>query len=142
MTVETGLAWDNLTIDNAAGTPVELADHAGGVDPVTNLNFATPRGVQDVTGISKSAMARLLLLADMTTTYNGVFDPGASSAHSVFKTVPSTSALRTTNITVSGETLGPTEMLYTDYALTRNADGSFNWSVPGVLGDGNVPTWS
>lgn len=141
MSVETGLGWTSLEIDDATGTPVELVDPVGGVDPVTNLNWATPRAVQDVTGLGKSAMARLLLLADMATTYNGVFDPGASSAHSVFRTVPSTSVPRTTSIVISGQTLA-TEMFYTDYALTRNQDGSFNWSVPGVLADGNVPTWS
>jgi hypothetical protein len=140
MSKETGLGWTALTIDDASGTPVELVDPDSGVDPVTNLSWATPRAVQDVTGIGKSAMERLLLLADMSTTYNGVFDPGASSAHSVFRTIPSTSVARTTLIQISGQELD-TELLYTDYGLTRNQDGSFTWTVPGVLADGTVPTW-
>lgn len=131
----TGLGWDQFDVDDAAGTAQDLTD------PVTNFNFATPRGVQDVTGISKSAMERLLLLADMSTQMNGVHDPGTDSAHDVFKTVPSTSVARTQSLQIGSEVLA-TEMLYTDYALTRNANGEFTWQVPGVLADGTVPTWT
>jgi hypothetical protein len=108
---------------------------------VTNFQFATPRGVQDVTGVDKSAIERLLLLADFSITLNGVFDVGANLAHAVFKTVPSTSVLRTVTLAVSSQTLS-NETLFTDYALTRAQDGSLVWTAPGVLGDGTVPTWS
>jgi len=86
-------------------------------------------------------MERLLLLADFSITLNGVFNDATNQAHEVFRTVPSTSVARTTTITVSGQTLAG-ELLYTDYALTRAADGSLTWSAPGVLSDGTVPTWS
>jgi hypothetical protein len=83
------------------------------------LQFSTPRAVQDVTGIDKSAMERLLLLADFSITLNGVFnDTATTSAHAVFSTVPSTSVNRTVTLTVSGDTLA-NETLFTDYALTR-----------------------
>ncbi|MFC5834658.1 hypothetical protein [Nonomuraea insulae] len=108
---------------------------------MTNFEFATPRAVQDVTGIDKSAMERLLLLADFSITLNGVFNDEADKSHDVFKTVPSTSAARTTTITVSGQTLAP-EVLYTDYSLERGDDGSLTWSAPGVLANGTVPEWS
>ena len=62
-------------------------------------------------------------------------------SHDVFKTVPSTSVARTTTATVSGDTLAG-EILYTDYSLTRGADGSLTWTAPGVLADGTVPTWA
>ncbi|GAA1749401.1 hypothetical protein GCM10009734_66610 [Nonomuraea bangladeshensis] len=108
---------------------------------VTNFEFSTPRAVQDVTGLDKSAMERLLLLADFSITLNGVFNDAADKSHTVLKTVSSTSVARTTTITVSGQTLAP-EVLYTDYSLSRGDDGSLTWSAPGVLADGTVPAWS
>jgi hypothetical protein len=132
----TGLAMTTLSVDNAAGTANDIrAD-------VTNFQFATPRGVQDVTGVNKSAYERLLLLADASVTLNGAgFDVQSGQAHDTLKTVPSTSVLRTTTITIQGVTLA-FETLYTDYSITRGADGGITWTAPGVLGDGTVPTWA
>lgn len=108
---------------------------------MTNLQFATPRAVQDVTGVDKSAMERILLLADFSITLNGVFNDATDMSHDVFKTVPSTSVARTVTLAVSGQTL-TNECLFTDYPLTRAASGELTWSVPGVLSDGTVPTWT
>lgn len=135
MAKETGLAWTALMVDDATGDPDDIRED------VTNFGFATPRAVQEVTGIDKSAMERLLLLADMTVDINGVFDDATDKAHEVFRTVPSTSVMRTTTITVSGQTLAG-ELLYTDYSLTRGAGGELTWTAPGVLANGTVPTWS
>lgn len=136
MPKETGLGWTALDVDDSAGVAQDIRND------VTNFQFATPRGVQDVTGIDKSAMERLLLLADFSITLNFVFnDDTADSVHDVFKDVPSTSVARTTTITVSGQTLAP-EVLYTDYSYNRNADGSLTGTAPGVLANGVVPTWS
>lgn len=135
MAKESGLGWTTLSVDDSAGTPRDLRN------PVTNFNFATPRGVQDVTGVDKSAMERLLLLADFSITLNGVFDDGANLAHAVLKTVPSTSVVRTVSLSVSGQTLAA-ECLFTDYGLTRSQAGELTWTAPGVLADGTVPTWS
>jgi hypothetical protein len=123
-------------VDSSAGT-----DNNDIKNDVTNFEFATPREVQDVTGVDKSAMERLLLLADFTITLNGVFNDAASKSHVTFKTVPSTSVLRTVALGVSGQTLS-NECLFTDYSLTREDDGSLVWTAPGVLADGTVPTWS
>lgn len=136
MAKETGLGWTTLSIDDSGGTARAI------INDITNFDFSTPRAEQDVTGVDKSAMERLLLLADFTITLNGVFNDAASvSAHAVFSTVPSTSVARTTTMVVSGNTLAP-EVLYTDYALTRAQDGSLTWTAPGGLSDGTVPTWS
>lgn len=135
MAKESGLGWTTLSVDDSAGAAKAIKND------VTNFQFATPRAVQDVTGVDKSAMERLLLLADFSISLNGVFNDAADQAHAVFKTVPSTSVARTTTLTVSGQTLAP-EVLYTDYALTRAADGALTWTAPGVLSDGTVPTWS
>lgn len=121
-------------------------DDSGGVartisNDITNFTFSTPRGVQDVTGVDKSAIERLLLLADFSFTPNGVFNDASNLSHTVFRTVPSTSVARTTTINVSGQILAG-ELLYTDYALTRGQDGSLTWTAPGVLADGAVPTWA
>jgi hypothetical protein len=135
MAKETGLGWTTFSVDDSAGAAKAIKND------VTSLPFTTPRGVQDVTGLDKSAFERLLLLADYTVTPAGVFNDAADFSHAVFKTVPSTSVNRTVTITVSGQTLA-NECLFTDYSLTRAAEGSLTWTAPGVLADGTVPTWS
>ena len=135
MAKETGLAWTTLSVDDSGGTPQDIKND------ITNFNFSTPRGVQDVTGVDKSAYERLLLLADFSITLNGVFNDATDASHDVLSTVPSTSVARTTTLVVSGQTLA-NECLYSDYNLTRAADGSLTWTAPGQLSDGTVPTWS
>lgn len=126
----------SLSVDDSAGTLRDIAND------ISNLQFGTPRGVQDITGINKSAMERQLLLADMSITLNGAaFNDAANLSHAVFKTVPSSSVARTTSLGLSGQTLSA-ELLFSDYALVRGQDGSLTWSTPGVLADGTVPTWS
>jgi hypothetical protein len=127
------LGWTTCSVDDASGTPVVIKND------ITDLQFATPRAVQDITGIDKAAMERLLLLADFSITLKGVFN--ASTSHTVFRTVPSTSVNRTTSLTVNGVSLN-NEVLYTDYPLSRSASGELTFSVPGVLADGTVPTWA
>lgn len=133
MAKQNGLGWTTLSIDDSGGTPVACKND------ITNFQWATPRGVQDVTGIDKSAFERILLLADLTYTLNVVFN--VAVGHTVFKTIPSTSVARTTTNVISSQTLAG-EILYTDYNLTRANGGELTASVPGVLADGTVPTWS
>lgn len=135
MAKESGLGWTTLSLDDSSGTPRDIRND------VTNFDFATPRNVQDVTGIDKSAMERLLLLADFSGTLNGVFNDAANLSHATLKTVPSTSVARTLSLAVSGQTLA-NEVVVTDYALTRAQDGALTWTAPFALADGTVPTWS
>jgi hypothetical protein len=135
MAKASGLGWTTCSVDDAGGTPKAIKND------ITDLQFSTPRAVQDITGIDKSAMERLLLLADFSITLKGVFNAATGQAHDVFKTVPSTSVNRTTTLTVNGVTLA-NEVLYTDYPLSRSASGELTFSVPGVLADGTVPVWS
>lgn len=136
MAKQTGLGWTTCSVDDSGGTLRAI------INDVTDLQFSTPRGVQDVTGLDKSAYERLLLLADLSVTLNGVADFGATTtSHAVFSTVPSTSVARTTTLTIGGRTLSG-ELLYTDYSFTRAASGELTWSAPGVLADGSVPTWA
>ncbi|MFJ6667411.1 hypothetical protein [Streptomyces sp. NPDC091383] len=134
MAKTSGLGWSVCSVDDASGTPKAI------INDVTNLQFATPRATQDITGIDKSAIERLLLLADFSITLNIVADFATGQAHDVFKTVPSTSVARTTTLTVAGKTLA-NEVLYTDYPLQRSNSGELTASVPGVLADGTVPVW-
>ncbi len=135
MPKETGLGWTTASVDDSSDAVKAI------INDFTNISFSTPRGVQDVTGIDKSAMERLLLLADASVDFNGVFNDASGQSHDVFKTVPSTSVARTVTLTVSGQTLAG-EYLFTDYALTRAGDGSLTFSAPGVLATGVVPTWA
>lgn len=134
MAKSTGLAWTTFTVSDSTGTnPIDIRNDC------TELAFATPRGVQDVTGLDKSAHERLLLLADFSVTPKGVFNPSVS--HVVFSTVPSTSVNRPTAIVVNGKSISA-NCLYTDYSVTRSNTGELTWQAPGALADGSVPTWS
>lgn len=114
---------------------------------VTNYQFSTPRAVQDVTGVDKFANERILLLADFSVTLNGVFNSADSNmSHDVFKTVSSTSVVRSVEIDPIGTTTGLPALvvncLLTDYQITRANTGELTWQVPGSLADGTVPAWS
>jgi hypothetical protein len=132
---QSGIGMTTFSIDDAGGVARAIKND------ITDFDVATPRGVQDITGVDKSAMERLLLLADMSVGPKGVFNPSANQSHDVFKTVPSTSVNRTTTMTVGGVTLAA-ELLYTDYSLKRSQSGELVWDAPGVLADGAVPTWA
>ncbi len=137
MAKQTGLAWTTLSVEDSDGsTSRDIRND------ITDFEFATPRETQDVTGIDKSAMERLLLLADFSIKMHGVANFAASpSVHGVFSTVPSSSVQRTTIIGIGGKSL-TNQVLYTDYALKRDKNGELTWDVPGVLADGTVPTWA
>lgn len=137
---KTGGLGGAILVDDSGGTPRTISND------FTNFQFATPRGVQDTTGIDKSANERLLLLADFSVTLSGVADFAATtSAHAVFSTVPSTSVNRTVSINPIGTTAGNpklnNETLFTDYQMTRANTGELTYQAPGVLADGTVPTW-
>lgn len=135
MAKASGLGQSALSVDDASGTVKDIRND------VTNWQLATPRGVQEITGVDKSAIERLLLLADCSVQYQGVFNAATGMSHDVFKTVPSTSVNRTCTNTVNGVTLAA-EILFTDYQLTRNNTGELTFSAPGSLADGTVPTWA
>jgi len=133
MAKETGLGWTTLTVQNDALAAQDIRND------ITNLDFSTPYNTQEVTGIDKFAMERLLLLADFTGTLNTVFNPTANRVHDVFNgdlRIP-----RVMAIVISAQTLSNT-VLFTDYALTRAAGGEFTAQHPFVLSNGTVPAWS
>lgn len=139
MAKTSGLGFTSLSVDDSSGTLQDIRTD------VTNFQFATPRAVWDVTGIDKYAFERQLLLADMSMTLNGVFDPGANLSHAVFKSVSTYDSGREILLVHSGQTLGTTpqvQMIATDYALTRAQGGEFTWTAPLSLSNGVIPTWT
>jgi len=127
-----------VLVDNSSSAAQTISND------LTNFNFSTPRTVQVITGVDKSAMERLLTLADYTVTMNGVFNTASNMSHAVFSTIPSTTVNRNVKIE---PTSGSTPYLsalcaLSDYAITRPATGDLTWSVKGDLADGTVPTWN
>ena len=104
---------------------------------VTSVNLNTPYGVQDVTGLDKAAVERLLLLADGTGTVNGVFNTTSLMSHATLK-VPGSKAFI---LGYPGATATFTAVT-TDYALARGQDGSLTWSVPFALSSGTAVAWT
>lgn len=125
-----------VTCDDATSTPQVISND------VTDFQLATPRAVQDTTGVDKSAHERLLLLADYSATAKGVFN--AALSHLVFRTIPSTNVNRNLKIQpIAGSTPFLSCLcVLTDYSLTRSNTGDLTWSVPASLADGTVPTWN
>ena len=134
MAKESGLGM-SVIVDDSGGSARTI------INDITNLDFATPRDTQDITGIDKSARETLLTLADASVTLNGIFNDASNMSHDVFKTVPSTSVARTTTIGLSGQTLAM-ELNYTDYSISRSTAGEVPWTSTGVLAGGAVPTWA
>jgi|SRR6187455_898982 len=133
----TGLAWTTLSVDSSAGSPEAIKND------VQSFQFAMPRAVLDVTGVDKSAIERLLLLADfsITLTTTAINFDASPSFWDVFHDVPTTSVGRTTTLVFASKTLAP-EVLYTDFSVTRGQDGSLGATVPGVLQNGTAPSWA
>jgi hypothetical protein len=132
------------------GGVIRVADASSTLQTITNDNtnytFSTPRNTQDVTGVDKFAIERLLLLADYSVTLNGVFNTASNLSHAVFSTIPSTTVIRAVEIDPIGTTSGFPKLsvncLLTDYQITRANTGELTWQVPGSLADGAVPTWT
>lgn len=132
-----GLAWTTLSVDSSDGNARAIKND------IQSFQWSMPRAVLDVTGVDKSAIERILLLADFSITLNTTainFD-AAPSFFDTFHDVPTTDVARTTTLVFASKTLAP-EVLYTDFSVTRGQDGSLGATVPGVLANGTAPSWS
>ncbi len=136
MAKQSGLGVTTFEVDDG-GTPTARDIK----NDILSFSLATPRGIQDITGLDSSAVERLLLLADFDLTMNGVFNTASNMSHDVFKTVSSTTKTRTIKLVHSGQTL-ENECVVFDYPLTRAATGELTWAVPAKLNSTTVPTWS
>lgn len=135
MAKQTGLGV-TVTVDDSTGTGRAITND------VTSINASTPRGLQDITGVDKSAFERQGLLADGKITLNGVFNPAANMSHAVFKDVHTSATTRTVVIVYPGPATLTMEMLFSNYALSRPQSGELTWSVEGELANGTAPAWT
>jgi hypothetical protein len=128
-----------VSVDDSAGNAQNISTS------VLSFDISTPRGSADITGLDKSAIEKILLLADGQVTLNLQYDPTATTgSHTVFRTMSSTSATRTVTIVINSTpsaTLAM-EMICTDYTLNRGADGNLTASATLQLQSGTAPTWS
>lgn len=134
MAKESGIGA-SLTIDDSGSSGRDISND------ITNVSWTNPRSVQDSTGIDSAGRETILLLADFSSTVNGVFNDATNMSHDVFKTVPSTTVARTWVWALSGQSL-TNEVNFTDYQLTRPQGGELTWTAPCVLQDGTAPTWA
>ena len=80
MSKESGLGM-TVAIDDSIPTIRQIEND------ITSITFSTPQGLQDITGLDKSAMERLILLSDGQVNVTGVWNPAAApSIFAVFKT--------------------------------------------------------
>lgn len=135
MAKESGLVWTTCAVDDDQGAAKNI------VNDVTSLDFATPQGLFDWTGLDKSAMERGLGLADFSCTLNGVFNDAANLSHVVFHDTSVTSVVRTLTLTVSLQILAQ-ECVAPDYQLSRGADGLFTWTAPLLIQNGVFAAWT
>lgn len=129
--------------ESGIGMTLSIDDSAGAAKAITNdvsaVQFSTPQGLQDITGLDKSAIERLALLSDGTVSVTiPAFNDAADLSFQVFKT---RTGVRTVAIGISGQTLSM-EMLISDVSWSRNADGSLGATATLELQSGTVPTWS
>lgn len=124
-----------ISVDDADGTPRDISND------ITQATFNTGRGVQDVTGLDKSGLERLLLLNDFNLSITAVFNPAANpSMYGVFST-PADNDTRTVTLAVGGKTF-TAECLMTELAWQRNADGSFTAQATFVLAAATSYGWT
>jgi hypothetical protein len=105
---------------------------------VTSINVDTPYGEQDITGLDKSAVERLLLRSDCTGSMTGVFNITASKSHATLKTPGS----KTFVIVYPGPATLTFTAVTTNYALAMGTDGSLTWTVNWGLSSGTAAAWT
>ena len=136
MAKENGIGWTTYEVDDSGSTARDIKND------ILNSDWDHPRETLDVTGLDKSAHERLVGLADYTVNITAAFnDAAAPSSFDCFKTTASADVARTVKQVISGQTL-TNECWLTSTAMTRAADGSFQFGVTGVLQSGTDPTWS
>lgn len=131
------------------GATFSIDDGAAALQNVSNdilsFNISTPRGSADITGLDKSAVEKLLLLADGKVSITGAYNPTATTGlHTVLRTISSTSVTRTVTIVFNSTPTATLtmEMIGTNYAVSRGADGNVTVTADFELANGTAPTWS
>lgn len=105
---------------------------------VLSFSFNTPYGSQEITGLDKSAVERLLLRADCSGTLTFAFNVDASRSHATLKTPGS----KTFVILFAGVATATFTAITTDYALAVAEDGSMVGTAPWALSSGTAVAWT
>lgn len=105
---------------------------------VLSLNFDTPYGSQDITGLDKSAVERLLLRADCTGSLTFALNVDASRSHATLKTPGSKSFV----INFAGAATATFTALTTNYGLAVGTDGSVVGTANWELSSGTAVAWT
>lgn len=104
---------------------------------IASFSVNTPSGTDNVTGIDKSAMEKIMLRADCTGTLSVFFNTAALKAHATLKTPGS----KTFVVGYPGATLTFTAVT-TDYGVAMGDDGALRATVPWELSSGTAAVWS
>ena len=105
---------------------------------VLSIDVSTPYGVQDITGLDKSAVERIMLRADCTGTINFAFNTASNRSHATLKTPGS----KTFVIVYPGSATLTFTAVTTDYSLSMATDGSLTGSTPFQLSSGTAAAWT
>ena len=81
-----------VQVDDATPTLQDISND------VTEFSIATPRALQVITGVDKSATERLAVLADGSVSLKGIFNNASSHAHQTLSSVTTEAATRTVTI--------------------------------------------
>ncbi len=105
---------------------------------VLSFSFDTPYGVQEITGLDKSAVERLLLRADCTGSFAFAFNVDATRSHATLKTPGS----KTFVILFGGAATATFTALTTNYGLAVAEDGSILGNANWALSSGTAVAWT
>lgn len=123
-----------------SGLPTTVS--VGGMDisnDVLSMTLATPYGVQDVSGLDKSAMERLLLRADAELSLVCAFNVASNRSHLALKT-PGSKAISI--VLANSSTTITFTAVQTDYQLNLGTDGSLQITAPFSLSSGTPVSFS
>jgi hypothetical protein len=105
---------------------------------VLSFSFNTPYGSQEITGLDKSAVERLLLRADCSGTLTFALNVDANRSHATLKTP----GIKTFVILFAGAATATFTAITTDYGLSVAEDGSVVGTAPWALSNGTAVAWT
>jgi hypothetical protein len=122
---------------SAITTTVTIASNNISND-VMSLQFDTPYGTAEITGLDKSAVERLLLRADCTGTVTCAFNVDSARSHATLKTPGS----KTFIINFGGVATATFTAITTSYGLAIANDGNITVTAPWQLSSGTAVAWT
>ena len=128
-----GLAM-SMTLDDSGGSSATNISN-----DVASITLSDTRGEQDITGIDKSAMERLQLLADTDITLTG---NGWPSSATLAVLATNMSAARTLVLNWPDSGTYTVEVMIFSFGPTRGADGGITWTANLKLSNGTAGAWS